>query len=233
MESAVNRPPSNCFRVLTGNARCVTAAAAMLVASTLALPAPANIITFETAPFGAGFTGPVTENGFTYSTLSGGLFINVFGNPGKDAEGTQGAGGGVLKIVSATGSNFNFNALDFSAFDFFGTGSQSLKVEGFLGGSSVGADQYTLANTKIFNPKYDNWTTEAASVLAGKSISELDVTLKANIAGSGSFFNESIDNVVLTPLQALVPEPSSLAILALAMVGVGLIRLRQRRCLSV
>jgi hypothetical protein len=68
------------------------------------------------------------------------------------------------------------------------TGSQTLKVEGFLGGSSVGFDQYTLANTKVFNPKYDNWTTEAASLLAGKSISELDITLSASVAGSGTLF---------------------------------------------
>lgn len=223
-------PPSNRFRILTGNARCLIASGAMLVASTLASPALANTITFETAPFGAGFTGPVTENGFTYSTLSGGLFINALGNPGQDAEGNEVAGGGGLKIVSATGSNFNFNALDFSAFALSGTGSQTLNVEGFLGGSSVGVDQYTLANTNVFNPKYDNWTTEAASVLAGKSISELDITLKAGIAG---FFSENIDNVVLTPLQASVPEPSSLTIFALATVAASLIRLRQHRRLSV
>lgn len=45
-----------------------------------------------------------------------------------------------------------------------------------------------------------------ASVLAGKSISELDITLNANIAMSGFLFGESKDNVVLTPLQVAVPE---------------------------
>jgi hypothetical protein len=172
----------------------------------------------------------VTENGFTYSNLTGALLINplLVGNPGKDAEGTI-SGGGVLKIVSATGGNFNFNALDFSAFDFSGTGSQILKVEGLLGGSSVGVDQYTLPNTNVFNPKYDNWSIETASVLAGKSISELDITLNASIAGSGSLFNESIDNLVLTPLQVAVPEPSSLALLGLAVLGASSIRLRRRR----
>jgi hypothetical protein len=122
----------------------------------------------------------------------------------------------VLKIVSASCGDFNFDALDFAAFNILGTGSQTLKIEGFLGGSSVGIDQYTLANTKVSNPKYDNWTTEVALVLAGKSISELDITLNANIAISGSLFNESIDNVVLTPEQASVPKPSSLVLLGIA-----------------
>src|SRR5215472_12937411 len=227
MESAVNLSFEIRFRVLTDFTRRCTAGVA--VASAVALPALANKITFETAPVGA-FTGPVTEDGFTYSKLSGALLVNPLlpGNPAKDAEGTI-SGGGVLKIVSAGGGDFNFNALDFSAFDSSGTGSQTLRVEGFLGGSSVGVDQYTLANTKVFNPKYDNWTAELASVLAGKSISELDITLNANIAGSGLLFNESIDNVVLTLEQAGVPEPSSMALLGVAAAGASFVRLRRRR----
>ena len=114
MESAVNPSISNRFRGLTGLAGRFTALAAMVVvASALALPALASTITFETANVGL-FTGPVTESGFTYSKLSGVLLVNplLVGNPGKDAEGTI-SGGGVLKIVSAAGGNFNFNALDF------------------------------------------------------------------------------------------------------------------------
>jgi hypothetical protein len=206
-----------------------------VVGSALTAPALANTITFEPVPNldvpkPGVFTGPVTEDGFTCSTLSGVLVVTQFGNPGQDAEGAGGgAGGGVLKIVSATGGDFNFSKLDFSAFDSLGTGSQTLNVEGFLGGSSVGVDHYTLANTKVFNPKYDNWTTESASVLAGKSISELEITLNANIAMSGLLFSENIDNVVLTPEVAAVPEPSSLTLLGVAAAGASFIRRIRRR----
>jgi hypothetical protein len=55
--------------------------------------------------------------------------------------------------------------------------------------------------------------------LAGKSISELDITLNASVANSGSLFSENIDNVVLTPEQAAaIPEPSSLTLLGIAVV---------------
>jgi hypothetical protein len=230
MESSVNLSPSNRFGALIGLARRYTAVAATAVASVLASPALANTITFETAPLGAGFAGPVTENGFTYSTLSGGLLINHFGNPGKDAEGNQSLGGGVLKIVSATGGDFNFNALDFAAFDLFRQGSQTLTVEGFIGGSSIGVDQYTLANTNdVSKGTYANWTTEAASVLAGKTISELRISLTASSAGTGFTFGENVDNVVLTPELAQVPEPTSLALLGVAVVGASCARLRRRR----
>jgi PEP-CTERM motif len=227
MESAVNLSPSNRFRALTAVARSYTAAAATVMVSTLTLPALANTITFETASLGlGGIASPITENGFTYSTLSGSLFVTPFGNPGHDAEGLQSAGGGVLKIVSATGGNFNFNTLDFAAFASSGIGSQTLTVQGFLGASSVGMDQYTLTNTKIFDPKYGNWTTEAASILGGKEISELRITLSASL---GSISNENIDNVVLTPALAQVPEPASLALLGVAVVGASCARLRRRR----
>jgi PEP-CTERM motif len=170
----------------------------------------ANTITFETAPIG-GFSGPVTESGFTYSTSSGGLFVNSAGNPGHNMEGLLGAGGGVVKIVSA--GNFNFDRLDFGAAELE-VESQTLRVEGFLGGASVGVDQYTVASDSGYH-------TEAASVLAGKMISELHISLNANTAQQ---FTERIDNVVLTS----VPEPASLALFGAGLLGLRLVVGRKR-----
>ena len=196
------------------------AAIAMVVASALAPPAFADLITFETAPFN-GFAGPVTENGFTYSKLSGFLFVAGNGNPGRDMEGGINGGGGVLKIVSATGGNFIFNGLDFAAQALSGTQSQTLQVEGFLGGAPVGTDQYTLPSKN--SPL--NWTAETASVLAGITVSELDIPLQG---GVNPEFDEDIDNVSLTSLAAAVPEPASLTLLLMGLASLAMVvRLRR------
>src|ERR1700691_2434854 len=183
------------MRRLISFSRFLPALGVTLVARALAFPALADTITFATAPLGPSFTGPVTESGFTYSTLSGNLYVNQFGNPGQDMEGTEGSGGGVLEIVEG-GGEFNLESLDFAAYASSGAGSQTLEVEGFLGGSLVGVDQYPLSNTKNYDPSYPNWTTEDASVLAGKNIDELEIVLNAGLRPD--FFTEAIDNVVLT-----------------------------------
>ena len=98
-----------------------------------ASPALANVITFETAPFGVQFFGPVTEDGFTYSLLFGALHATSSGIPGQDMEGfavSRFLQGGVLKIVKADGGNFVFDSLNFAVFASFGGGSQTLDVNG-------------------------------------------------------------------------------------------------------
>jgi hypothetical protein len=164
----------------------------------------------------------VTENGFTYS--SSGVSLAPFGNPGNDAEGVISLGGGVLKIVSATAGNFTFDDVDFAAINFGGnTGTQTLTVKGLLGGSVIGMDTYTLTNTNNTGPPYGNWTTEAASVLKGVTISELDIPLPA----PGVY--EAIDNVVLTSLTPTpAPEPSSIALLATGLLGLALMLYRHK-----
>lgn len=196
----------------------------ILAAGILSLPASANTITFDTAPPGPYFTGPVTEAGFTYSTLSGQLYVNVYGNPGQNMEGCYVCGtpgGGVLQIVPATAGTFTFDGLDFAAYDWTNSGTQTLDVEGYFGATLVGTDTYTLANTSTFSPSYANWTTETASVLAGDTLTSLDIVLNGGYDASGNPYNEAIDNVVLT---TPVPEPCSLVLLACGALAIGVFR---------
>jgi hypothetical protein len=191
-----------------------------------ASPALANVITFETAPFGVQFFGPVTEDGFTYSLLFGALHATSSGIPGQDMEGfavSRFLQGGVLKIVKADGGNFVFDSLNFAVFASFGGGSQTLDVNGSLGGTSVGTDQYTPFNTNF-------WNLGLASVLAGKTLSELDIPLNVihQFEGISSSW-EAIDNVVLTPVGTTVPEPSTWALMALGFAGLGFAGWRLRR----
>jgi hypothetical protein len=195
---------------------------AIVIMLGLGSAASASTITFETAPIGGGFSGPITENGFTYSDFSGGLFVSGnHGNPGRDMEGTGLAGGGVLDIVRAGGGVFTFASTDYAAIDSRNQGSQTLTVNGYLAGSLVGTDTFILANTNVQTPIYANWTTELASQLAGLSIDDLQFVL----AGAGeinvfvSF--EAIDNVTLT---TSVPEPAPLVLIFTALVILGLVR---------
>jgi hypothetical protein len=63
-------------------------------------------------------------------------------------------------------------------------GSSTLEVRGLLGGTPVGTDHYNTSNTSVSDPTYANWTTEFASVLAGKTLSELDISLDGKCPAS-------------------------------------------------
>jgi hypothetical protein len=116
-------------------------AVALAAIPMLAGRAQAAVITFDTAPFSV-FSSPVTENGFTYSTLSGSLAVNSYGHPQQDMEGNQLQQGGVLDIVAVSGgaADFTYSGLDYAAFRASGTGSQTLTVTGLLDGAVVGID---------------------------------------------------------------------------------------------
>jgi hypothetical protein len=119
--------------------------------------------------------------------------------------------------------------LDDSAYDGSNQGSQTLTVSGYLSNALIGTETYRLGNTATFFPQYANWTTEAASVLAGLNLDDLEITLNAGSNGLGDFFNQSVDNIVVAAVEppSNVPEPGTLTILALGLLGAGAMRRRE------
>jgi hypothetical protein len=208
--------------VVPRGALAFTVTAVLVTIATSSTAAAQSTITFETAPLGPGFTGPVTEAGFTYAKVSGDLFVSSSGNPGRAIEGTLDAAGGVLGIRRAAGLAFVFDGLDYSARRFEGQGSQTLLVTGLFGGVTVGTAVFTVTANNA-----GAWTTFAAGTLGAVSLDELRITLNAGRTPDFSFV-QGVDNVRLTATTSTVPEPGTWALLGTGLLAVGGVARRKR-----
>lgn len=205
---------------------------ALLAAAALAMavPASATTITFDTAPTGPGFTGPVHENGYVYQQTYGSLFVNSKGISGNDMEAQVGTWGGAMVLYRQNGGTFLFNSIDFAAFEAGPSNTQAISLVGVTKGGAMFQEYYTLPTTDISSPTYANWTTEWATKggLAGLELKSLAIVLFA-YAGEVPCYT-AIDNISLTTPSGNtgVPEPASLALVAGGLMAFGW-RRRQRK----
>ncbi|WP_041342059.1 PEP-CTERM sorting domain-containing protein [Marinobacter similis] len=178
--------------------------------ATFSVHTNATTITFGPGSYGTP-VGATNEGIYTYDTFSGALFRDSQGNGDSfNMEGLAGTGG-VLSLARNDVLNglFTFDGADV-AWQF--NISDSVIFEGFLSGVSQGIDSFLTSADSAY-------TSYLSNNLSGVFIDTLFVTLNAPTTSQASV----VDNIVLTEV-ASVPEPSTIALFGLGLLGFGLAR---------
>ncbi len=178
---------------------------ATIAVALLASTSSAATITFDGLPAGnIGGPSVFTEGEFDM------LIVDGYGGPdgsGKEYERLWGSAG-TLEVVLSGGGAFMFSSIDWQAEG--GSGTPSITLEGFLGAALLATDTFSTSSSA--------YTTFGASNLAGLHIDKLVIKADRTSGTMGA-----ANDLVLTP------EPSSAALLALGIVGIGAVRRRRKR----
>jgi hypothetical protein len=161
-----------------------------------------------------------TESGFT-ATVASGIWGQgqAEGNPVPSIFTGTGAFGAAKNTiaVTASGSTFAFSGLDLAA-NFSTASYEFLGTRGGLTVFDLTGTQSNLTSAGIFQ-----------TVGGGVSLDPID-TLSVTI--NDSLDTANIDNIVLGPVAAAVPEPSTWAMMLLGFAGLGFAFRRSRRKVS-
>lgn len=158
----------------------------------------------------------VTENGVTVAPLSPLREAHILGNPvpsivltnfGDVMDGTTGS------FAVTTGRLFTFQSFDLG---MGGAGGPRYSVTGFLNDVEIFSDAGQNPN--------NGWFT----ILSGNPFASLDrlviTAYLVDVTGATLSTSANFDNIVIGLPSSPVPEPGTLALLGLGLVGIGLRR---------
>jgi hypothetical protein len=184
------------------------------------VPKPATITFGGLTGFHVPFT-TYNESGYNV-TVTGGIWGQgqAEGNPVPSIFTGTGAFGAAKSTiaVTASGSTFAFSGLDLAA----NFSTASYEFLGTRGGLTV----FDLTGTRSDLTSFGNFQT----VGGGVSLDPIDTLL---VTINDSLNTANIDNIVLGPVAAAVPEPSTWAMMLLGFAGLGFAFRHSRRKVSL
>ncbi len=192
--------------------RIVTAGSIFAISSM----ANATLINFEDVAVGSGvnsIVSSVTSNGFSFTTSLAHMHLvnDVF----TTWNGTTWLGNDrtvPMTMTPIAGGTFSLNQLDIG--EFFVSSAENVSIQG-IGGSNP---LLNLTTDGIADGS--GIANDFETIVFGSNWSNLTAVTFTNSSGSGPF---SLDNIVVNGSFS-VPEPASIALLGLGLVGIGFSR---------
>jgi hypothetical protein len=190
-----------------------TAAASLILAlSSVINIASATLITFEDiAPPGGvpNYNNPFTLDGFTFTPNHGHIADSAAGYNDNGTDFYLHDSSSLMNIIKVGNGLFSFDSVDLASWGG-GTGTLIVNVEGWNNGIMVATQAINFNNV---------WRTESMSAAFG---SVDHITLHNSNSSAG------YDNFVFDTAAQDVPEPSTLAIFALGMIGLASRRFKKQ-----